>query len=462
MLAHILRENYAKCNQKRIDLATMLSDGDQYMNCATLLDDPYALYNVSQKIFDRMQDLDKESITYARLLRILDDLGEADWELLFMLNRELQKYGFLEKAFTSSDSRYLVLRFLDCKATDTRVTHFWDQLASTDIPKHQHALYRYMLGRGISFFGSLLGRMDAMARRFRAGDTSYPYESYHAFLIQALICSRPAEGYADADIDTLRSRYLELENRVLANHSTLNRFVLLPYASSSTISVHDRFATLLVSEFMRSAMPAMAMHGHIYTYICLLRSVFRLRTDLMNRRRCSTGCVGDAELRHCLLDREPSRIRWLDGIVPRHARMHVLLRKAVMPEFCICLLIRKQPTLNIPIFLGYDQAGIPCILTPSTNKVTGLIKKLYGIDDYDRLVPLNVEDSILMTPESSSFPEMFGAWLKKQVNILIAYCGRTDIVPYIKELPERLEDGEQYKNGDGISLDSLFHKFYVY
>ena len=275
-------------------------------------------------------------------------------------------------------------------------------------------------------------------------------------------CSRPAEGYADADIDTLRSRYLELENRVLANHSTLNRFVLLPYASSSTISVHDRFATLLVSEFMRSAMPAMAMHGHIHTYICLLRSVFRLRTDLMNRRRCSTGCVGDAEPRHCLLDREPSRIRWLDGIVPRHARMHVLLRKAVMPEFCICLLIRKQPTLNIPIFLGYDQAGIPCILTPSTNKVTGLIKKLYGIDDYDRLVPLNVEDSILMTPESSSFPEMFGAWLKKQVNILIAYCGRTDIVPYIKELPERLEDGEQYKNGDGISPDSLFHKFYVY
>lgn len=457
MLAHIVRKDYADTQPKKVELNKILSEERCDIRCATLVEDHDALYRVLKKVIPHLT----EGTLYGGLIQILGDLDEKDWELLLLLNKELYKLEFLEKRFAGRDNDYLALKFLGYRNMGRQVGHYYDPLEYVEVLESNQTLHKYMLSRTISFFGMLLERMDEATRHFAAQETPCLYEAPHyeafpVFVVQALVSARPAENFADMDLAMLREHYLELENRVLVNYAVFDRTVLLPCTTSETIIGYVRLNTVLASEFLYSVPSSLSQYVTIQTCVRLLHNVFRLHADLLDSQKYQQS---DNTTPYCATNNEPSKVRWLDILVPYSAHIHVLLKESIMPEFCVSFIVRKQPELNIPVILGKDEAGVPCILTPSTNKVTSIVKKLYGIADHDRLVPLSAEDSILMNPEATDFPDLLISWVKKRVNCVMAYCGRTDIVSYIKELPENRELPE---NNGRVSSDALFHKFYIH
>lgn len=279
----------------------------------------------------------------------------------------------------------------------------------------------------------LLGHMEYISKLYTLGGIQQACSLFMAFHMQAFACARPETGFGEMDTHDLVTEYLRLESYVIKDFQVLSR-MLNEEVTTSVWNTYEKVCTVLsysVPTYGRMLLPGTNVKNLVAMKNIILNAR-KLHGDVVNNQYAGDG--PEAAERHCSLIGDAAdleRIRFIDNnrTIFLH---HRVTKNGTMPGCCVGVELRKAPRLLVPAFIGKDDTGMICLLFPSARKVAALLRNLYGMEAYDPLVSLAMEENVLMNPESLSFPDVVTGFLRERKPGIVSYCGLTNVLAYLK------------------------------
>ena len=407
MLAHIIRENYAEETAQRKFFP--IPPASPY-KCASLAMDRHCLGNIMDKVIGHLAD--NHTIRYMNILEALSTLQGPEWDTLFTLEDEINKAVFMlnQERWTYLHP-YGFVPFNYVNQYGNRWLENSVDIIEEKSPENPH-IAKYILSRSISFMSELLGHMEYISKLYTLGGIQQACSLFMAFHMQAFACARPETGFGEMDTHDLVTEYL-------------------------TASVWNTYEK--VCNVLRSSVPTygrMLLPGTNVKNLVAMKNIIlnarKLHGDVVNNQYA--GDCPEAAERHCSLIGDAAdleRIRFIDNnrTIFLH---HRGTKNGTMPGCCVGVELRKAPRLLVPAFIGKDDTGMICLLFPSARKIAALLRNLYGMEAYDPLVSLGMEENVLMNPESLSFPDVVTGFLRERKPGIVSYCGLTNVLAYLK------------------------------
>ena len=456
MLAHILRDNYdAGYAQKNIFAG--------YQKCSSPVGhfsarpmDPMALYTVVKKL---LYPENGPLVSYSDMLHVFAGMSEEEWKTLFALGDEYKKLAFILSSYRHIDGRpygasinkYSQYRY---SITFRPEIPLLEPMTENERDKE---IWKYIMARTISYLSCLLEIMNRYAVMLK-NDANIPYESFYIQEIQALLCAQPWNGYKEADEIDLKKECMALMRDVHIGAGIF--FESIECKSKQELdSFHlkiDVIHTLMKKQHFTTGFPDINVIGGTrekITLSMLLNNVNLILSHAVNYLK-DTANVTIPDRKCCLITDYRNEVWVMRLCNLDKLNVAIANKKTKMPSTCLDLVIKNQPPMHVPAFIGQDDLGMTCILTPSTYKIATLLRRLYGIQAHDQIIPAYGIESTLLMPESAAFGEEFASWVRNQAQKSTSYCGLTDIISYFRGTKE-IGEGESGKP------DNLFHKIYI-